>query len=54
LKHATYGVIDASSLSLDVNTEVTGISPSTGSIYGGKLITITGTNFGTEATDNPV
>jgi len=26
----------------------------TGSIYGGTVITITGTNFGTQKTDNPV
>jgi hypothetical protein len=39
---------------LDVSSKVTNVSPLVGSIYGGTLVTITGTNFGTEKTDNPV
>ena len=54
MRHSTYGLVDTSSLTLDVNAYVTAISPSSGSMFGGTLITITGTNFGTEATDNPV
>jgi hypothetical protein len=33
---------------------VTNISPQEGSRFGGTLVTITGTNFGTVPTDNPV
>ena len=33
---------------------VTSVSPLTGSIYGGTLLTITGSNFGDAYTDNPV
>ena len=40
LRHATYGLIDSSALELDVNSYVTSYSPTTGSIYGGTLITI--------------
>lgn len=39
---------------LDVSSKVTNVSPLVGSIYGGTLVTITGTNFGTQKTDNPV
>jgi hypothetical protein len=53
IRHADYGLIK-SELTLDVNAYVTGVSPSTGSIYGGTLLTITGTNFGDVYTDNPV
>jgi hypothetical protein len=53
IRHATYGLIK-SELTLDVNSYVTSISPNTGSIYGGTLITIGGTNFGDVYTDNPV
>jgi len=37
-----------------VAATLTDYTPKKGSIYGGTLITITGTNFGTEKTDNPV
>jgi hypothetical protein len=39
---------------LDVSSKVTNVSPLVGSIYGGTLVTITGSNFGTQKTDNPV
>jgi hypothetical protein len=39
---------------LDVNSRVNSFSPKVGSIYGGTLLTITGNNFGTVKTDNPV
>ena len=48
------GLIDAASLPFTVGANVTNVSPKTGSIYGGTLLTITGTNFGTVYTDNPV
>jgi len=54
IRHSEYGLIDTSNMFLDVNSRVTDVSPKVGSIYGGTLITITGTNFGTEKTDNPV
>lgn len=53
VRHTDYGLIK-SDLILDVNSYVTSISPSTGSMYGGTLITIQGTNFGDVYTDNPV
>ena len=39
---------------LDVGSTVTSVSPMSASIKGGTLLTITGTNFGTAKTDNPV
>lgn len=54
LRHVSYGLVDTSSLTLDVNAYVTSVSPTTISMYGGTLMTITGSNFGTEKTDNPV
>jgi hypothetical protein len=54
VKHATYGLVETSSLSLNVGSTVTSVSPKSGSIYGGNILTIQGTNFGTEKTDNPV
>lgn len=39
---------------LDVSASVTSFSPTTGSKYGGTLLTIEGENFGNEITDNPV
>lgn len=41
-------------LILNVGTTVKSYEPKQGSIYGGTLLTITGTNFGKEKTDNPV
>lgn len=54
IRHGKHGLIETSSLELTVGSTVTAISPNVGSIYGGTLITITGTNFGTKKTDNPV
>lgn len=39
---------------LDVSARVTGYTPTSGSIHGGTMLTITGTNFGKKKTDNPV
>lgn len=54
IRHSVTGLVESSGLELDVNTYVDSYSPTTGSIYGGTLLTITGRNFGTEITDNPV
>ena len=54
IRHSSYGLIDTTGLVFTVGSEVTNVSPTSGSIYGGTLLTITGTNFGTVTTDNPV
>lgn len=54
VRHKTYGLIDTAGVTLDVKATVTSWSPKTGSIYGGTLLTIQGTNFGKVKTDNPV
>jgi hypothetical protein len=48
------GRLDAENLSITTDVTVTGISPTTGSALGGTVVTITGTNFSTKKTDNPV
>lgn len=54
VRHSQYGLINTRGLYLTVGSNITSITPSIGSIYGGSLLTITGTNFGDEITDNPV
>lgn len=54
IAHRRLGLLDTSALSLDVGSTVTSYWPKTGSIYGGTLLTIRGTRFGTVPTDNPV
>lgn len=54
LSSEQYGRLDSDVLQLSVHGTVTGFSPAGGSKYGGTLITITGENFGTIITDNPV
>jgi len=54
IRHKTYGIVDTKDMILDVSSKVTDVSPKVGSIYGGTLLTITGTNFGDQKTDNPV
>ena len=54
LRHRDYGLIDTNGILLTVGSNVTSYYPMQGSIYGGTLLTITGTNFGSEFTDNPV
>jgi hypothetical protein len=54
IRHSQYGLVGTNGLIFDVGASVTSYSPMSGSIYGGTLLTITGTNFGTTATDNPV
>jgi len=55
VEHTDLGLIDTTDVgTFTVEATIESISPTTLSIYGGTLITITGTNFGTETTDNPV
>jgi hypothetical protein len=54
IRHATFGLVGTAGLTLTVGSTVTSVSPMTGSINGGTILTITGTNFGTQKTDNPV
>jgi len=54
IRHRDYGLVDTTGLMLDVSSRVASFSPKVGSIYGGTLLTITGTNFGMVKTDNPV
>lgn len=54
IRHKEFGLLDTSGLIFTVGSNVTSYSPMTGSNLGGTLLTITGTNFGSEFTDNPV
>jgi hypothetical protein len=54
IRHAQEGLVGSSALILNVGATVTAVSPMISSIYGGAILTITGTNFGTVSTDNPV
>ena len=47
LRHNQYGLINTKGLQIIVGSNITSISPSSGSIYGGTLLTITGNNYGT-------
>jgi len=54
IRHNTFGLIKTSRLLLTVGATVSSISPNKASKWGGTLMTIVGTNFGKEKTDNPV
>ena len=55
IRHSTFGLIDTEGLILTVGSEVTSYSPNTGSINGGTLLTIHGTNWDpTIVANNPV
>jgi hypothetical protein len=55
IDHTDLGAIETTDVgNFVVESVVTDFSPKIGSIYGGTLITITGRNFGTVKTDNPV
>jgi hypothetical protein len=54
IRHKDFGLIKTSRLLLKVESTVTSVTPKLGSIRGGNILTITGTNFGTVKTDNPV
>jgi hypothetical protein len=51
---ATYGHFDTTGITVQTIGTVTSYTPTSGSVYGGTLITITGYNFSTTITDNPV
>lgn len=54
IKHSQWGLFNATHLTLKVESHVSSITPLTGSIYGGTLVTLQGKNWGMEHTDNPV
>ena len=54
LRHNAFGLVGTAGLTLTVGSTVTSVTPMIASIYGGTVLTITGTNFGTVSTDNPV
>lgn len=55
VRHKDFGLIDTDTITLTVGSEVTSISPNTGSVYGGTLLTILGTNWDpTDKENNPV
>lgn len=54
IRHTQFGLIDTSGLRFTVGSEVTTFSPIIGSVYGGTLITISGTNWSKDKLDNPV
>jgi hypothetical protein len=54
IRHRDFGLLNTKGLNFTVGSNVTDYYPKEGSIYGGTLLTITGTNFGSEFTDNPV
>ena len=54
VKSAAVGTLDTSSVTIKTEGKVTSISPSSGSTFGGTLVTISGETFSTTATDNNV
>jgi hypothetical protein len=48
---SAYGLLDTTAISFQTSSTVTGFTPTSGSILGGTLITITGTNFSTTIVD---
>jgi hypothetical protein len=55
VRHKHFGLVDTDDITLTVGSEVTSYSPKTGSIYGGTLLTIHGTNWDPKVkTNNPV
>ena len=51
---SNYGRLDTTALSFSTSATLTGISPKTGSVFGGTLLTLTGTNFSTTLLDQAV
>jgi hypothetical protein len=52
VRHKDFGLIDTDDIILTVGSEVTSYSPNTGSIYGGTLLTIHGTNWDPKVKEN--
>jgi IPT/TIG domain len=51
---SSYGTLSTSGISFIAIGTITSFTPTTGSIYGGTLLTITGYTFSTTSTDNAV
>ena len=51
---ASQGLLGNDNLNLSVFGQVTAVTPTSGSIYGGTLLTIDGINFSSDPLDNPV
>lgn len=49
-----YGILDTSAVSIMTSSTVSNITPTQGSVLGGSILTITGTNFSAEKTDQAV
>lgn len=49
-----YGMLDSTGITLTTSSVVTSVSPSTGSLLGGTVLTITGTNFSSTILDQAV
>lgn len=49
-----YGRLSTAAIAFQTSSTVTGVSPSSGSVFGGSLLTITGTNFSTTIEDQAV
>jgi len=54
IRHTHFGLVDTSALRFIVGSEITSISPRVGSVYGGQLLTIKGTNWDSDPQNNPV
>lgn len=54
IRHRQFGLLYTNDVILTVGSNVTSVTPNIGSVHGGTLLTIQGTNFGKEFTDNPV
>jgi len=52
VRHSKFGLIDTDDITLTVGSEVTSYSPNKGSIYGGTLLTIHGTNWDPKVKEN--
>ncbi|MFS8159500.1 MAG: IPT/TIG domain-containing protein [Candidatus Roizmanbacteria bacterium] len=51
---SSYGTLDSTGITFIALGTITSFSPTSGSIYGGTLLTITGHTFSSTITDNPV
>lgn len=51
---SNYGRLDTSAVSFQTSSVITAVSPKSGSVFGGTLLTITGTNFSTIISDQAV
>ena len=49
-----YGSFDTTGITIETVGKVTSFSPTSGSMYGGTLVTVTGYQFSNDPLDNPV